>query len=454
MSFWLTEELLAPIRSTPELPEEVVDVAVIGGGITGASVAYHVSKTGASCVLLERKGISAGATGSNGGFIAPGTSEKFGESLKRYGVEVTRTLYDYTVACTEAVAQYVEEQQVDCELRFNGSVSLAFTDSELAGLRSSHAMLREHGVPAEWWDAEECERRTGSGSFLGGMFKPNAGNLWPAKLVLSMALQAQAQGANLQTHTDVLRVHDPAEPGAEDEDVLVVTTSRGVVRARHVVFCTNAWTRGLLPDLQGVITPVRNQVIITKPLPPLWPFGLSSNHGYEYFMQRPDGRIVLGGMRDLVPSKEEDCDDEQLLNPTVSRALRTYLPKHFPAVAAHIRNASLSSPGGVEGEEGGPILPPLPPPLEGEGELEVEVDAEWVGILAFTADRNPLVGPLQRLLGRGGRHRAYIAAGYTGHGMPVAFLAGRNLAEMIVGASDDPPAVPLPDAYLPQRLGL
>src|SRR5207237_7467686 len=137
-----------------------------------------------------------------------------------------------------------------------------------------------------------------------------------------------------------------------------------------------------------------------------WNFGLSTNHGYEYFMQRPDGRIVLGGMRWKTPGMEVNNDDDTTLVSSVSAGLRGFLPAHFTDLA------------------------PVP------------VQQEWVGVMGFSKDRNPLVGPLP------GRPGEYIAAGFTGHGMPMTFFAGRNVADMIADIEPEPF---VKEAFLPSR---
>ena len=109
---------------------------------------------------------------------------------------------------------------------------------------------------------------------------------------------------------------------------------------RRVVHATNAWARRLVPALDGVIVPVRGQVIVTAPAPRLWTFGLSTNFGYEYWMQRPDGRVVLGGMRWLTPTQEVGTDDDTVVEPEVGAALRAFLPKHFPELAGVPSSAS------------------------------------------------------------------------------------------------------------------
>ena len=145
---------------------------------------------------------------------------------------------------------------------------------------------------------------------------------------------------------------------------------------------------------------------------------------------------------------EFNTSDETTLDPIVNSALRAYLPLHFPQLrlgkreesaikssttAAHHsdacdNNSSSSGSGNDNDRCNGP-----------------KVEAEWIGIMGFTPDRNPLVG---RLLVRPGE---FIAAGYTGHGMPVAFLAGKHIADMICGVESE---IPLPAAYAPSRFGL
>lgn len=396
--FWLNDAPYQNFRSTPELPTQT-DVVVIGGGITGASTAYHLGKHGIQSVVLERRGLSGGATGRNGGHISPGTSERFSESVKRYDLDITRAIYDYSHQCAAAVRAFVNEHQVDCELRVNGSVSLALTPDELKPVQESYEEMQKYGIPSEWWDAATCAERTRSESFFGGVFRPTAGQLWPAKLVFAVAEQALKLGANVQTQTEALAIEN-------EQGQLVVKTNRGDMRAQHVVHATNAWARQLLPFLATTIVPVRNQVIITEPAPPLWNFGLSTNYGYEYFMQRPDGRVVLGGMRWKTPTLEVNNDDDATMDARVSEGLRAFLSQHFTDLRT------------------------------------VKVEQEWIGIMGFSKDRNPLVGPLPNRPGE------YIAAGFTGHGMPMTFFAGQNVADMIAGKEPEPFVA---EAFLPTR---
>jgi gamma-glutamylputrescine oxidase len=111
-------------------------------------------------------------------------------------------------------------------------------------------------------------------------------------------------------------------------------------------------------------------------------------------------------MRWLTPTQEVGTDDDTVIEPTVSQGLREFLSKHFPKLAG------------------------------------VHVEHEWTGIMGFTPDRAPLIGPVP------GSPGEYLAAGFHGHGMPMTFYAAKAVAEMIARRE---PEVFVPEAFLPAR---
>ena len=117
------------------------------------------------------------------------------------------------------------------------------------------------------------------------------------------------------------------------------------------------------------------------------------------------GALFFGGMRRQSPTHEVGIEDHDTLEPNVSKGLRQFLQEAFG----------------------------LP--------QKIRIDYEWTGIMAYTPDENPLVGPLPNRPGE------YIAAGYTGHGMSLGFWVGKALAERIAGGT----ATPLPQAFDPNR---
>ena len=149
---------------------------------------------------------------------------------------------------------------------------------------------------------------------------------------------------------------------------------------------------------------MRGQVLVTEPVPRLWDFDWLANEGYEYCLQRPDGRLIFGGMRWRSPTQEWNVENDNQLEPTVSQSLRKFLPDHFEALRT------------------------------------VQIQQEWTGIMAFSPDHNPLIGELPGYPGE------YIIAGYSGHGMTIGFGAGRAIAQMMTGQEPE-----LPLSFSPAR---
>jgi gamma-glutamylputrescine oxidase len=254
MSFWLKDDAeWCSHRTTEGFPECILDAVVIGGGISGASAGYHLAKRGMSCVVVECAGFCSGATGRNGGFISPGASEGFEESVNQYGLEEACAINDYSSLCIAEIHKFAEEHNISCELRFNGQVTLAQSQVELERLRKSFEYLISHGAEVEWWDHMQCVENTKSSDYIAGLFKQNSGNLWAAKLAFGILSAAEKLGANLQADTAVISIQSGS-------DYSTINTDRGVLRARYIVHATNAWASELIPELKDVIIPVRNQV--------------------------------------------------------------------------------------------------------------------------------------------------------------------------------------------------
>jgi glycine/D-amino acid oxidase-like deaminating enzyme len=157
-----------------------------------------------------------------------------------------------------------------------------------------------------------------------------------------------------------------------------------------------------LPQLDEAIWPARGQVVATEPLAErLFDCPHYARHGFDYWQQLPDRRIVLGGFRDF--SILSEMTDEEVTTPVIQEALDSFL---------------------VE------LLGQLP-----------RVDYRWAGIFGLTQDLLPLVG---RVPGRDG---TWVAAGYSGHGNVLGFLCGRLVADAILGQDD-----PLLALFDPARL--
>jgi gamma-glutamylputrescine oxidase len=161
------------------------------------------------------------------------------------------------------------------------------------------------------------------------------------------------------------------------------------LEAEHVVIATDGYTDGLLPLLDEAIGPVRGQVVVTEPLSErLYDCPHYARHGFDYWQQTEDGRLVLGGRRD-VQLVQEFTGEEALTEP-VQRTLEDF--------AAELLGA---------------------PP---------RITHRWSGIFGRTADGLPLVGPVP------GHDQVWVAAGYSGHGNVLGLACGELVAQAILGS--------------------
>ena len=160
-------------------------------------------------------------------------------------------------------------------LRRVGSLRLA-DDEELDAIRAEYEALREDGIAAEWVDELPAPL---DATFRGAILHPGDGSLQPARWVRRLAARAVEAGAEIVEETRVESLDD--------------------VDAEQVVIATDGYTSGLLPELDRTIKPVRGQVIVTEPLAEtLYPRPHYARHGFDYWQQTPDRRLVLGGRRD------------------------------------------------------------------------------------------------------------------------------------------------------------
>src|SRR3954451_360278 len=367
--FWLSES--KPSVATRELGH--VDVAVIGAGITGCACAHALAQTGHSVCVYDARGIGEGASGRNGGFALRGAAARYDVARETYGADAARELWRRT----EAALDDLESVAGDA-FRRTGSLRLAADVEERVEIEAEDEALRDDGFDVEWKD-ELTHLRP---DFRGAIFHPPDGALQPAGLVQRLATRAAEAGVAFTEHHRV--------------------DSLDELDAEQIVIATDGSGRGLLPELDEALWPARGQVIATAPLRErLFDCPHYARHGFDYWQQLPDGRVVLGGFRDF-SILTEMTDDETPTEP-IQQALDAFL-------------------------------------VELLGELP-EVTHRWAGIFGLTQDLLPLVGPVP------GQDGVWVAAGYSGHGNVLGLLCGELVAGALLGRDD-----PLSQLFSPARL--
>lgn len=447
-----------------DLPFEC-DVAIIGAGMTGCAIAYHLKRLGfpGSVTVIEKDSIAYGASGRNGGILWPCPQEPF-------EIRTAAALKSFLKGACEEV-DFIHGGGVSLEAR----TSSGGADDIIEGLERIDPVAVLGTAP----DAFEA-----------GYFNPTVSSFWPAKAV--WALARAATGSTRFVTGCLVEAIDEGAPG----EPVMLRTAKGSLRCGQVVVATDGWLPGLLPELSPHFTSCTNTVLCTKA--PVFPKAVASAEevstlptkntegGFDagswsgvaavsfgegasevYMCRRPDGRLILGGLRDgssrqsdtcttcAIPASGEglfaglvestcsrlDCvcgncgntrcpgegvEDFGPGDPTTAALLAAWLAKNFPSLAERLQEEAEGPGLGDEAEGGngrgaGPRLP------KGFG-------ASWLGVIGNPADGLPLLGPLPtRTSGR-----VWCCGGFCGHGMPRCFGLGSLCAQLLAGAPLDP----------------
>jgi len=377
-----------------------VDVAIVGGGLTGLWTAYYLADAdpGLRIAVLERDVVGFGASGRNGGWCSALFSVSEATLDKLCGPGSGRAQHRAMEATVREVGRVVDAEGIGCGFHQGGTVVLARTPAQLTRTHEEIAEARAHGIGEDdlsFLSPAEARARVGATDVLGGTYTPHCAAVDPARLVRGLAEVVERRGVRILEQTTVLSV----APG-------VVTTSRGTVRADTVVRATEGYTRTLVGHERDLI-PVYSLMIATEPLPDaFWEeHGLAGRETFAdhrhlviYGQRTEDGRLAFGGRGapyhfGSAIRAEYDRDD------IVHEALRRTLVDLFPALS------------------------------------EVAITHRWGGPLGIARDWFSSVGmdPATRMA---------WAGGYVGDGLSTTNLAGRTLRDLVLGRSTDLTALP------------
>jgi sarcosine oxidase subunit beta len=353
---------------------ETADVVVVGGGVVGASAAYHLAAAGAGRVLLLEREDALG-TGSTGA-CAGGFRHQFSSEIN----------IRLSLASVPMILSFRETHGIPLDVHQDGYLFLVRTEASWRSFVAAAELQRGLGVDAQLLQPEEAGALAPGLSLdgmIGATFCPDDGIADPSGLTAGYGTIARGAGAELRTGVEVNAIR------TDGGRVTGVGTSEGPVGTRIVVNAAGPWA-GALAKTCGVVVPlepVPRTVVVTGPFPGVpdrKTLVIDADTSF-YFHREGQGVLMGMGSPHERASFDTTVDETVVANELIPTAIRVF------------------------------------PPLERAGIARV-----WAGLYEMTPDRHPIIGPVMGSTG------LYLACGFSGHGFQHAPIVGKLLAEMVV----------------------
>jgi len=201
--FWTDQTPIPPDLHLSELPA-AADIVIVGSGVTGLNAALELAQAGIYVVVLEQEQIGWGASSRNAGMMSAGVTASTSSQLKKYGPELTRKLFLWSMEAVDYVEHVVAAQQIDCDFARCGAVFLACNHAHFEYLRDYQLEMEEeyNFSGTRLLGADQLQQEIGSSLYAGGLVNDFSAKLDPAKYVYGLAQAATRHGASLVDHAD------------------------------------------------------------------------------------------------------------------------------------------------------------------------------------------------------------------------------------------------------------
>jgi len=360
------------------------DVCIVGGGYTGLSAALHLGKQGYQVTLLEARKLGWGASGRNGGQLCSGQRKDQPYLEEKLGKSDAGKFWQLAEDAKDLSKQLIAEYNIQCDLK----PGIAHPDHKRGYATETREYVEQLRSQYNYHQIEDLQTDamaeiTGSNSYYGGSLDMGAAHLHPLNYALGLAAAAQQNGAILHEDT-IVESYQAGKPNK-------IITNRGTIEADSIIIACNGYLGKLEKSMAVKIMPINNFIIATEPLDEATARSINprdiaigdSRFVINYYRLSADKRLLFGG------GENYSCN--------------------FPAdISSFVRKPMLE------------IYPGL---------ADKRIDYAWGGTLAVTLNRMPHFG---RLSNAG----IYFAQGYSGHGVAMATLGGKIMAEAVAGESE------------------
>lgn len=384
-SFWLDYHY-KPRKALEENIE--TDVIIIGGGITGASAAYHLSKSDMDFVLLEKNVIGAGSTGKSAGSFVPGIESDFFEAVGKFGARKAVFLWKSMINVIHDVKREIRNSRIDCDFSEASAFYVARDQGGFKALEKEYKETNKYGLQTILLSKEELKEYLNVNSKFRGALKYECdAEVNPPRL--ARGLVSKIKSGRIFENTEAKKIE-------HRNGMFSIDTGRGLVRSRKLVLATEAFTNSL-GIIRNRINSIKVCAAVTERIAKdlleeikfsnrnlMWDTGAL----YNFIRMTKDNRILVTD-RNVTPSFNDKVSGGDIEN------LRKQLIDFFPQLK------------------------------------DIKMEYGWAGNIGFTSHRLPMIGQDNH------NKNLLYSLGYGGHGMTLGFLGGKMLSEICRGTPSD-----------------
>ncbi len=340
------------------------DVCVVGLGGSGLSAIHALLKRGKRVVGIDSGRVAGGAAGRNGGLLLAGTAAFYHDALQRLGRARAKAWYQQTLGHIDQMIQ-----ETPAAIRRVGSLRIATDSVELTDCHAQFEAMRQDDLPVNYYEGVEGQ---------GLLFEPDA-VFQPLLRCRMLAQQALEQGAQLFEQSPAILIQ-----GHE------VLTPEGRISCNQVIVAVDGRLERLFPELEGTVRTARLQMLATEPTNEIkLPRPVYARYGYEYWQQRPDGSIALGGFRDKAIADE--WTTEARPSGRVQDLLEGFLRQQLG--------------------------------------VQAPISHRWAASVSYKEDQLPYFAEL--------RPKVWVMGAYSGTGNVIGALCGQAAAALVCGETTD-----------------
>ncbi|ESY73376.1 oxidoreductase [Mesorhizobium sp. LNHC221B00] len=367
-----------PLRDVSEC-----ETVVVGGGLAGLTTALQLARAGQQVVVLEAQRIGFGASGRNGGFVNPGFATGTDSIAAMAGVDAAQKLHRLSIEGVDFVRKTIRDLDIKAAEPRSGMLSVLRHDGGVALKAYAEQLARDFNYRLNYLEREKVRTVLHSERYHQGLRDPNAFHMHPLNYLRAVAVEIERLGGRIHERSGAVEAN---LDGAEK----IVRTDGGDVRARQAVFATGGYTGPLVGRLKRAFLPIATYVMVSEDAPDLIAEAITTTDAVgdnrragDYYRIVEDGRRLLWGGRITT----------RAASPSVlARQLRREMVTTYPQLE------------------------------------KLKTELAWSGLMSYARHLMPQIGALQP--------GVWYLTAFGGHGINTTAIAGKLIAEAILGESD------------------